>query len=54
MPPPYVVKPNNEGSSVGVYLVHEGANGPAQLSDDMPETVLVEDYVAGPRADRRR
>ena len=31
MAPPYVVKPNNEGSSVGVYLVHEGANGPAQL-----------------------
>ncbi len=23
MPPPYVVKPINEGSSVGVYLVHE-------------------------------
>ena len=25
MPPPYVVKPNNEGSSVGVYLVHARA-----------------------------
>jgi D-alanine-D-alanine ligase len=47
MPPPYVVKPINEGSSVGVYLVAEGANGPAQLSDDMPEQVLVEEYVAG-------
>ena len=47
MPPPYVVKPNNEGSSVGVYLVLEGANAPAQLSDDMPEVVLVEEYVAG-------
>lgn len=47
MRPPYVVKPNNEGSSVGVYLVAEGANGPAQLSDDMPEDVLVEEYVAG-------
>ena len=47
MPPPYVVKPNNEGSSVGVYLVAEGANGPAQLSDDMPDEVLVEAYVAG-------
>ena len=42
-----MVKPNNEGSSVGVYLVMEGANGPAQLADDMPETVLVEEYVAG-------
>jgi D-alanine-D-alanine ligase len=47
MQPPYVVKPNNEGSSVGVYLVMEGANAPAQLSDDMPEIVLVEEYVAG-------
>ncbi len=47
MKPPYVVKPNNEGSSVGVYLVLEGANSPAQLSDDMPEQVLVEQYVAG-------
>ena len=25
----------------------EGANGPAQLADDMPEMVLVEEYVAG-------
>jgi D-alanine-D-alanine ligase len=47
MPPPYVVKPNNEGSSVGVYLVMEGANAPAQLGDDVPEVVLVEAYVAG-------
>jgi D-alanine-D-alanine ligase len=47
MPPPYVVKPNNEGSSVGVYLVMEGANSPAQLGDDMPEVLLVEEYVAG-------
>jgi D-alanine-D-alanine ligase len=47
MEPPYVVKPNNEGSSVGVYLVLEGANTPALLSDDMPERVLVEQYVAG-------
>jgi D-alanine-D-alanine ligase len=47
MQPPYVVKPNNEGSSVGVYLVPEGANRPAALGDDMPETVLVEEYVAG-------
>jgi D-alanine-D-alanine ligase len=47
MDPPYVVKPNAEGSSVGVYLVLEGANGPAQLSDDLPEALLVEEYVAG-------
>lgn len=47
MPPPYVVKPINEGSSVGVYLVHESANGPAQLGDDMPAKVMVEAYVPG-------
>ena len=47
MAPPYVVKPNNEGSSVGVYLVREAANSPPQLSDDMPEQVMVEQYVAG-------
>ena len=29
MAPPYVVKPNAEGSSVGVFLVFEGANAPA-------------------------
>ena len=47
MAPPYVVKPNNEGSSVGVYLVHDAANGPPHLSDDMPETVMVESFVPG-------
>jgi D-alanine-D-alanine ligase len=47
MPPPYVVKPNNEGSSVGVYLVGVGANGPAQLSEDMPDQVMVEEYIPG-------
>lgn len=47
LPPPYVVKPNDEGSSVGVYIVQEGANGPAALSDDMPPMVMVETYVPG-------
>jgi D-alanine-D-alanine ligase len=47
MEPPYVVKPYNEGSSVGVYIVREGANTPAQLSDDMPEIVMAEQYVKG-------
>ncbi|MGR3323396.1 MAG: D-alanine--D-alanine ligase [Pseudooceanicola sp.] len=45
--PPYVVKPNNEGSSVGIYLVHEDANGPPRLAPEMPEIVLVESYVKG-------
>ena len=47
MAPPYVVKPNSEGSSVGVYIVQEAANGPPVLSPDMPATVMVEQYVPG-------
>ena len=47
MPPPYVVKPYNEGSSVGVYLVTEGANGPARLAADAPDTLLVGAFVPG-------
>ncbi len=47
LPPPYVVKPNNEGSSVGVYIVREAANAPPKLAADMPDTVMVEAYVAG-------
>ena len=47
MAPPYVVKPNNEGSSVGVYLVAEGANAPPQLAPDMPDLVMVEAFAPG-------
>ena len=36
MPPPYVVKPHNEGSSVGVYIVHEAANAPPALDPALP------------------
>jgi D-alanine-D-alanine ligase len=49
--PPYVVKPNAEGSSVGVFRVFEGANSPPRelLSDSWAfgEEVVVEPYVAG-------
>ncbi|HLK26056.1 MAG TPA: D-alanine--D-alanine ligase [Caulobacteraceae bacterium] len=51
MPPPYVVKPNAEGSSVGVFLVFEGANSPPtelmSPSWSFGEEVLIEPYVAG-------
>ena len=47
MPPPYVVKPYNEGSSVGIYIVHEDANGPPDLADDMPDEVMVEAFAPG-------
>jgi len=45
------VKPNAQGSSVGVFLVFEGANGPpTQVGApdwDLGEEVLVEPYVRG-------
>ena len=47
MPAPYVIKPNNEGSSVGVYIVREGDNRPPAMSVEMPETVMVEAYAPG-------
>ena len=47
MAPPYVVKPNNEGSSVGVYIVHEAANGPPRMAREMPDEVMVEAYAPG-------
>ncbi|MCL6285387.1 D-alanine--D-alanine ligase [Ruegeria sp. 2012CJ41-6] len=45
--PPYVVKPNNEGSSVGIYIVQDGANRPPVLEESMSSFVMVEEYVAG-------
>jgi D-alanine-D-alanine ligase len=51
MAPPYVVKPNAEGSSVGVFLVFEGANSPPQEllapSWTYGEEVMIEPYIAG-------
>ncbi|MDQ2095458.1 D-alanine--D-alanine ligase [Rhodalgimonas zhirmunskyi] len=47
MEPPYVVKPYNEGSSVGVYLVQEGTNAPPVLAPEMPEILMVEKYAPG-------
>ena len=45
--PPYVIKPNNEGSSVGVHIVPEGANRPPVLGDDVSDLLLVEKFAAG-------
>jgi D-alanine-D-alanine ligase len=49
--PPYVVKPNAEGSSVGVYIVQKGANTPPQeivaASWTFGEEVMVEPFIAG-------
>ena len=51
MEPPYVVKPVNEGSSVGVFIIRKGDNRPPealgsaewQLSNEM----MVEEFVPG-------
>ena len=51
MPPPYVVKPVAEGSSVGVHIVQATANGPAVAVLDerelFGETAMVERFIAG-------
>lgn len=51
LPPPYVIKPVAEGSSVGVFIVGEDhAHPPQQLTSaewTLAEEVMVERYVAG-------
>ena len=51
VPPPYVVKPVNEGSSVGVIIVREERTHPPQelLREDWAfgDQVLVEKYIPG-------
>lgn len=51
IPPPYVIKPNAEGSSVGVYVVHESAESPP-VEVGAPEwtygdLVMVEPFIRG-------
>lgn len=48
-PPPYVVKPNDEGSSVGVYIVREGDNKPPLGIDQWSygKQALIEKYIPG-------
>ena len=49
--PPYVVKPVNEGSSVGVFIIRKGDNRPpAELGSDtwqLSDLMMVEEYVPG-------
>jgi len=47
MEPPYVVKPNNEGSSVGIHFVPAGSKAPAPVAGDGAGTLLVERFVPG-------
>ena len=45
MPPPYVIKPINEGSSVGIHMVLEETH-PRNFID-IPDVLLVERYIPG-------
>ena len=51
MEPPYVVKPVNEGSSVGVFIIRKGDNRPpaALGAEDwtLSNEMMVEEYVPG-------
>ncbi len=47
MDPPYVIKPINEGSSLGVHIIPLGSNVPPSLDRAMPEYVMVEEFVDG-------
>ena len=51
MDPPYVVKPVNEGSSVGVYIIRKGDNRPPEaLGSDkwtLSNEMMVEEFVPG-------
>jgi len=51
MEPPYVIKPVNQGSSVGVFIVRPGDNRPpAELTSpdwNLGDDVMVERYIAG-------
>lgn len=51
MAAPYVIKPNAQGSSVGVYIIREGENRPpAELTSKewaLGDDVLVEKFIPG-------
>ena len=47
MPPPYVVKPVSDGSSVGIHIVQHADAGPVRLGADAPARLMVETYVPG-------
>ncbi|MBI1394089.1 MAG: D-alanine--D-alanine ligase [Alphaproteobacteria bacterium] len=51
MEPPYVIKPNAQGSSVGVFIVRAGDNRPPEALTspdwDLGDEVLVEKFIPG-------
>ena len=51
MEPPYVIKPVNEGSSVGVYIIRKGDNRPpSELTRpewNLGQELMIEEFVPG-------
>lgn len=52
LPPPYVIKPVNEGSSFGVLIIREGANAPPRhelLGENWRygDNLMAEEYIPG-------
>jgi len=51
MEPPYVVKPVNEGSSVGVFIIRKGDNRPPEALGsetwNLSSAMMVEEFVPG-------
>ncbi len=47
MEPPYVIKPTNEGSSVGVHIVMQDDDDFFPLEKNIPDQVLVEKFIPG-------
>jgi D-alanine-D-alanine ligase len=51
MEPPYVIKPVNEGSSVGIYIIRKGDNRPPEVLTrpewTLSSEMMVEEFVPG-------
>ena len=47
MAPPYVLKPNAEGSSIGIHYVLDESTPPLTQAADLPAWFLVEKFVPG-------
>ncbi len=44
---PYVIKPNNEGSSVGVNIIFNEEDDLSAINELLPELILVEEFIPG-------
>ncbi len=44
---PYVIKPNNEGSSVGVNIIFDEGQNLTVIRETLPKFVLIEEFVPG-------